>query len=155
MNTTISFGFRKNAHLFATVVRKFSSSVCSSSPSSTNVIASSISHTLNQSHAIHSVRAMLTRHSAHSLSSFQSNLSSLPPSSFIPSNIKATTTIIPQLCAVPKKRTSHSKVRIRRGGLRAKYIRKLYTPYRICLNCGTPVRPHYLCKVCLKAVTHV
>lgn len=49
-------------------------------------------------------------------------------------------------CAVPKRKTSPSRQRHRRAGQRMTGITRRYSNYRVCLNCGSPVKPHFLCQ---------
>jgi len=58
----------------------------------------------------------------------------------------------PILCAVPKRKTSVRVQRNRRAGQRAQKAKRLYVNYRICLNCGSAVKPHFLCEKCRQVI---
>ena len=59
---------------------------------------------------------------------------------------------LPLDCAVPKRKPSPRAQRHRRAGQRATHLTRLYSNYRICLNCGAAVKPHYLCNRCRQAI---
>ena len=59
---------------------------------------------------------------------------------------------LPLECAVPKRKPSPRAQRHRRAGQRAVHARRVHQQYRICLNCGSPVKPHYLCNRCRTVV---
>ncbi len=50
-----------------------------------------------------------------------------------------------ELCAVPKKRTTIHKRRVRRTGHWQMKLRTLYKPYQTCLGCKQTVAPHFAC----------
>lgn len=52
------------------------------------------------------------------------------------------------LCAVPKRKTSVRRRRIRRAGHRLAKKKWNYVYYKLCPTCGDPVRPHLLCMNC-------
>ena len=59
-----------------------------------------------------------------------------------------------QLCAVPKKRTTIYKRRLRREGqwrAKAKTVMKVY---RVCVGCGKAVEPAYMCQYDNKCLTY-
>ena len=59
---------------------------------------------------------------------------------------------VPMECAVPKRKPSPRAQRHRRAGQRATHARRLHQTYRVCLNCGSPVKPHYLCIRCRQVI---
>lgn len=61
------------------------------------------------------------------------------PSPFLP---------LPLEFAVPKRKPSPRAQRHRRAGQRATNATRVHQHYRICLNCGAPVKPHFLCNRC-------
>ena len=58
-----------------------------------------------------------------------------------------------ELCAVPKKKTSVHKRKLRHEGQWRAGLKRLYKPYRICLSCGQPVQLHFMCKCSTKSLT--
>ena len=60
---------------------------------------------------------------------------------------------LPLECAVPKRKPSPRAQRHRRAGQRAKDAIRLYSNYRVCLNCGAAVKPHYLCNRCRQVIS--
>ena len=59
---------------------------------------------------------------------------------------------VPLECAVPKRKPSPRAQRHRRAGQRATHARRLHQTYRVCMNCGSPVKPHYLCIRCRQVI---
>ena len=55
---------------------------------------------------------------------------------------------IVELCAVPKKRVSIRRRRVRRHGQRMKNIKKEIVSYKICYQCGNPYKLHHMCGTC-------
>ena len=91
--------------------------------------------------------------SASSSASAPSLLSLLSPLS-LPLSAPAASPVadVPLECAVPKRKPSPRAQRHRRAGQRATHARRLHQTYRICLNCGSPVKPHYLCIRCRQVI---
>ena len=58
----------------------------------------------------------------------------------------------PVECAVPKRKPSPRAQRHRRAGQRATGLTRRYVNYRVCLNCGAAVKPHFLCNRCRTVV---
>lgn len=54
----------------------------------------------------------------------------------------------PILWAAPKKRTSHSRKRLR---MTNKWLKPIYH-YTFCTKCGNPKLPHVLCGTCFKEI---
>lgn len=83
----------------------------------------------------------------------------LPTASLLPSGLAASLRAIEvaegryELTAVPKKRVSIHKRRVRHEGHWASKLRFLYKPYKTCLQCKKVVAPHFACAriACLEA----
>lgn len=58
-----------------------------------------------------------------------------------------------ELCAVPKKKVSLHKRKLRRNGQRGQT--KPYVPYFVCLGCQNPVRLTQMCMECKDATKRV
>jgi len=54
------------------------------------------------------------------------------------------------LCAVPKKKHTVAKRRIRRAGQRLAKRKWQYVQYYLCDTCGDPTRQHHLCMTCYR-----
>lgn len=75
---------------------------------------------------------------------------------FIPSPLMSGNAIRPlqpsfaspfQLCAVPKKRTSPRRKKVRAQGRWLREAHQVYKPYQICLECRRAMRPGMICTV--------
>jgi ribosomal protein L32 len=52
--------------------------------------------------------------------------------------------------AVPKRKTSVQRRKVRRQGQRAMKAKKMYKAYGICKACGNPVLLHHVCLTCMR-----
>ena len=127
-----------------------------SSPDSTqHRCSASCSH-----HAIPSISTLppSTRTVLSAIDSLSAPSTSAPPSLLsalsVPVCVPSPSPVadVPLECAVPKRKPSPRAQRHRRAGQRATHARRLHQTYRICLNCGSPVKPHYMCIRCRQVI---